>query len=192
VCGVLLFFFSPRETARARSAMGADTACTIRVRKFLTNRLLGRKQFVSFRASPRLRFLRFGVVLVQHGLRCLVLPVRVSACCGWGRRGGHTARFRRKQLATYRGDWGGAGPKMATRICRGGVSGKLEIPQPGLGGAGASMPCAYCNAQNQCLSSGNMRGKVRAVGGQLCTGARIPSVARGWRFQLLTHCSRVQ
>merc|ERR1712127_703006 len=26
--------------------MGADTACTIRVRKFLTNRLLGRKQFV--------------------------------------------------------------------------------------------------------------------------------------------------
>jgi hypothetical protein len=126
--------------------MGADTACTIRVRKFLTNRLLGRKQFVSFRASPRLCFLRFGVVLVQHGLRCLVLPVRVSACCGWGRRGGHTARFRRKQLATYRGDRGGDGPKIATRIRRGGVSGQLEMPQPGVGRS----RCKYAMRLLQC------------------------------------------
>jgi hypothetical protein len=39
------------------------------------------------------------------------------------------------------------------------------------------MPCAYCNAQNQCLSAGNMRGEVSAVGGRRCTGARIHSVA---------------
>merc|ERR1712006_19977 len=37
---------APRASRREGSAMGGDKGCTVRTRKFLTNRLLQRKQFV--------------------------------------------------------------------------------------------------------------------------------------------------
>merc|ERR1711998_713839 len=37
---------APRASRREGSAMGGDKGCTVRCRKFLTNRLLQRKQFV--------------------------------------------------------------------------------------------------------------------------------------------------